>query len=160
MWSAVISIILGVGVSLLFSKFRDNYLFDTRQYPVYLGLSFIPTFVFLVVSVSMYLNGVITLGAFSCTLRVIGMNAALLFSWFFESNFVNFSIRCERASGQFLKALTGTAGTLITWFALYFLLNLIPGFWLAPFICNVITTLGAFSAFPLFIRAVFSSAYK
>jgi len=157
-WSAAVSLVLAAVFSLLFTKFADGMLFDIRQYPIYLLISSIPTFILLVVSVFIYLNGLISLKVFSTSLRLTGMSAALLFSWFFESNFVRFSIRCSR-SGQLLKAVIGSASTIITWPVLYFVLNLIPDFWPAGFICNVIVTVGAFSIYPFFIRGVFSSAY-
>ena len=157
-WSAAVSLVLAAAFSFIFTKFADGTLFDIRQYPLYLLISSIPTFILLVVSVFIYLNGLISLQVFSGTLRITGMTAALLFSWFFESTFVRFSIRCSR-SGQFLKVVIGSASTIATWFVLYFVLNLIPDFWPAGFICNVIVTLGSFSAYPIFIRGVFSSAY-
>lgn len=157
--SAALSLVLAAFFSFVFTKFADGMLFDIRQYPVYLLVSSIPTFVLLVVSVSIYLNGIISLQDFSGALKIAGMTAAMLFSWFFESNFIRFSIRCDRSYKQLLKAVIGTASTLITWFLLYFLLSLIPGFWAAAFICDTVAALGSFSVFPLFIRRIFSSAY-
>ena len=158
--SALISIAIAVAAAILFTVFVNSMQFDISRYHVYLMISSIPMLVMVCMAVSLYLNGVITLNALSVNISLAGMLVGLLFSWYFESNFINFNIRCTRAYKQFLKALIGTGSTVITYAALSIAFSFIPGFWASAFICNLITSVGSFGAYPLFIQSIFASNYN
>ena len=158
--SAGVTAFLAVLAVVLFTKFIDSMHFDASRYHVYMVISAIPALVLMCLCVSMYLNGIITITCMAVYLKMVGFSVGLLISWFFECNFVRANISVNRGYKQVIKALIGTSSTVITWIGLYVGFSFIPDFWPAAFICNLLTSVGSFAAYPIFIKFMFSANYN
>jgi len=159
-WSAALSVAIGAAAVLLFNIFIEGTLFDESRYRIYAGVMLIPVFVLICAALSLYFNDVISLDAMSGMINRTGIYIVLLGSWYVESLFIRFTIRCDRMWKQFVKALCGVSAMLILYFSLTLLFMLVPGFRFGGLIRNLITASAGFGAYPLIIRRFFAARYS